>query len=150
SGVSSRMGLNGLPCEGPVGDRVRGTGVGQEDPVYLGHGPRGTVQYGTPGAKGRAGRGWEGGSAVPASNRAPDVDGAIVYDGGVTFRVWAPCAQGVWVAGDFNGWSQTATPLAPEGNGYWSADVPGVAARQQYKFVLGNGVGWRLDPCARA
>jgi hypothetical protein len=29
------------------------------------------------------------------------------------------------VAGSFNGWSADSAPLASEGNGYWSVDVPG-------------------------
>ena len=37
--------------------------------------------------------------------------GAIPYPGGVTFRVWSIFADSVSVAGDFNGWSTTATPL---------------------------------------
>lgn len=87
---------------------------------------------------------------MPASTRSPDVFGAIAYDGGTTFRVWAPNAPGVNVGGSFNAWSTTAHPLSPEGNGSWSADVPGVKPRDEYKFFLGGGVGWRLDPCAKA
>jgi 1,4-alpha-glucan branching enzyme len=85
---------------------------------------------------------------VPPSSRFPNVTGATAYDGGVTFRVWAPFAQGVHVAGEFNGWSQTASALEPEGGGYWSADVPGAAPRQQYKFVVAPA-GCRIDPCAK-
>jgi 1,4-alpha-glucan branching enzyme len=40
---------------------------------------------------------------------------------GVTFRVWAPHAEKVYVTGTFNAWDLTATPLAGEANGYWSA-----------------------------
>jgi 1,4-alpha-glucan branching enzyme len=87
---------------------------------------------------------------VPASTRSQEVVGAIAYDEGTTFRVWAPFAPSVNVAGAFNTWSETATPLTPEGNGYWSADVPGVKPRDEYKFFLGGGVGWKLDPCAKA
>jgi 1,4-alpha-glucan branching enzyme len=77
--------------------------------------------------------------------------GAIPYGGGVAFRVWAPNAFGVAVAGDFNGWSAGAHPLASEGNGYWSRDVPGAQPGQQYKFVLEGGGRqlWRNDPYAR-
>jgi 1,4-alpha-glucan branching enzyme len=77
--------------------------------------------------------------------------GANVHAGGVTFRVWAPFARTVAVAGDFNGWSGSASPLAAEGGGYWSADVPGAAEGSRYKFVLDGPAGllWRKDPCAR-
>ena len=45
---------------------------------------------------------------------------------GVTFRLWAPGAASVNVAGEFNGWSTTANPLALETatGEVWSADVP--------------------------
>ena len=32
---------------------------------------------------------------------------------GWVYREWAPGADGVFLAGDFNDWSQTATPLTP-------------------------------------
>jgi 1,4-alpha-glucan branching enzyme len=82
--------------------------------------------------------------------------GAVPYSdssgSGVTFRVWAPFAQSVAVAGDFNGWSPTATPLYSEGNGNWSADVGAASVRSQYKFVLSTETGplWRMDPYARS
>ena len=77
--------------------------------------------------------------------------GAIPYDDGVAFRVWAPFAQGVAVAANFNGWSADADTLVHEGNGYWSADVGGARPGQQYKFVLSTPTGrlWRNDPHAR-
>ncbi len=49
--------------------------------------------------------------------------GAIPGAKGVTFRVWAPHAEKVYVTGTFNEWSKTSTPLISEKNGYWSADV---------------------------
>ena len=48
--------------------------------------------------------------------------GATPYNGGVTFRVWAPFASNVQVSGDFNNWKPDDTTLFSEGNGYWSAD----------------------------
>src|SRR5438876_6477103 len=63
--------------------------------------------------------------------------GALPYAGGVGFRVWAPFASSVAVAGAFNGWSATANPLVPEGSsGNWSGDVPGATVGQQYKYVI--------------
>ena len=68
---------------------------------------------------------------------------------GVTFRVWAPAATSVVVAGTFNGWSTTATPLFSEGtSGCWSADVGAARAGDDYKYVLDGGT-WRTDPRAR-
>lgn len=77
--------------------------------------------------------------------------GAIVHEGGVAFRVWAPNAQSVFVKGDFNGWSDDASPLAHEENGYWYADVESARPGQEYKFVLINGDQKleRIDPYAR-
>src|SRR5712691_6408227 len=77
--------------------------------------------------------------------------GAKVYPGGSGFRVWAPFAQSVAVAGEFNGWSPMANPLTQEGNGYWSTDVPSAVVGQEYKYVLvHNGSPlWRNDPYAR-
>jgi 1,4-alpha-glucan branching enzyme len=69
---------------------------------------------------------------------------------GTTFRVWAPFASAVAVAGTFNAWSSTATPLASEGNGNWSLDVRDLLPGARYKYVLKNGVNtlWRNDPRA--
>ncbi|MUG93635.1 DUF3459 domain-containing protein [Scytonema sp. UIC 10036] len=73
--------------------------------------------------------------------------GAIVYDGGTTFRVWAKFASQVYVEGDFNNWSQTATPLASESNGYWSVDVSGAKPGHYYRYVLHNNeIFHRADP----
>lgn len=51
--------------------------------------------------------------------------GAMPSAKGVTFRVWAPHAEKVFVTGTFNGWDKLATPLVSEGNGRWFAEVPG-------------------------
>lgn len=77
--------------------------------------------------------------------------GALVHDGGVAFRVWAPHADEVHVVGDFNEWNDTATPLASEGNGNWYADVAGAQAGQEYKYLIRNGDNafHRIDPQVR-
>src|SRR5690606_29857269 len=78
--------------------------------------------------------------------------GATPYQGGVGFRVWAPNAVGVFVAGDFNDWHGRSHPLAREDDGYWSIDVAEAKPGQEYQFVL-TRVGaddlWRIDPYAR-
>ena len=77
--------------------------------------------------------------------------GAVLYDGGVFFRVWAPHADQVYVAGDFNGWNFKRHRLAHDGNGYWSLAVPKAKAGQRYKFRILNGEQelFRVDPYAR-
>jgi 1,4-alpha-glucan branching enzyme len=87
-------------------------------------------------------------SAVPS--KRPGM-GTILYSDGAGFRTWAPFASGVWVVGAFNSWNSQTTPLASEGNGYWSADVPGVKIGDEYQFVLKNGLPellWRKNPYA--
>ncbi len=78
--------------------------------------------------------------------------GAIVQPDRVSFRVWAPNASQVFVAGDFNDWSPRKTPLASEGNGFWSVDVPAARPGHEYRYRIMNGKTelWRLDPYARA
>ncbi|MDX1545917.1 MAG: alpha-amylase family glycosyl hydrolase [Rhodothermales bacterium] len=77
--------------------------------------------------------------------------GAVLHDGGATFRVWAPYAEAVLVTGSFDGWSRAAHPMAPEDGGTWSTFVGGVAAGDAYKFVLtaGGATFDRNDPYAR-
>ena len=77
--------------------------------------------------------------------------GAIVYDGGVAFRVWAPNADSVGVTGDFDGWSDAGEPLANEGNGNFSADVAGATAGQQYLYVVRHAgqTSRKADPRAK-
>jgi 1,4-alpha-glucan branching enzyme len=54
----------------------------------------------------------------------------------------------VALAGDFNDWSTTATPLRPAGaSGAWVVTVPLTAGRYHYAFVV-NGQEWLTDPGA--
>ena len=89
-------------------------------------------------------------SAPLASTRAGM--GAIPFDGGVTFRVWAPHAEAVSVVGTFNDWDPARDPLTAEDGGTWSADVPGAADGDEYKFAVRTAAGGevlRIDPRAR-
>ena len=75
--------------------------------------------------------------------------GATVAGAGTVFRVWAPNAERVSVAGSFNNWSDSAHPLTSI-RGYWQGRVRGARAGHEYKFAIGNdGVLWRSDPRAR-
>jgi 1,4-alpha-glucan branching enzyme len=77
--------------------------------------------------------------------------GSRCYAGGVSFRVWAPNAAEVYVAGAFNEWQKGANPLASEEGGYWSADIVGAGAGDEYRYLICHGDEelWRIDPYAR-
>jgi 1,4-alpha-glucan branching enzyme len=72
--------------------------------------------------------------------------GAILHDKGVTFRVWAPFAQNVFVSGSFNNWAKS--PMDKEDGGYWHVEALNAQAGQEYKFVIdtGNGELRKNDP----
>lgn len=78
--------------------------------------------------------------------------GAIVSDKSVTFRVWAPNAEQVFVTGSFNDWDYKAITLKHEGNGYWAIATHKAKAGDEYKFVIINAVSGdeliRSDPYA--
>ena len=80
--------------------------------------------------------------------------GSTLRASGATFRVWAPNADNVAVAGSFNSWSRQANPLVDEGNGYWSADIDGVQPGDGYKYAIGYQSTvlnpWRPDPYGQA
>jgi 1,4-alpha-glucan branching enzyme len=77
--------------------------------------------------------------------------GAIPGAKGVTFRVWAPHAEKVYVTGTFNDWSKTSTPLVSEKNGYWSADVSEAKQGDEYRYLIHGPKGplSRIDPYTR-
>src|SRR5271169_4253856 len=76
--------------------------------------------------------------------------GATPYNGGVTFRVWAPNASSVRVACSSNSFSTTANPLVaePGGTGIWSVDFPTAMNGDQYKYYV-NGTTYKQDPRSR-
>jgi 1,4-alpha-glucan branching enzyme len=80
--------------------------------------------------------------------------GAVPFQGGVAFRVWAPFATGVSVAGTFNDWSLDACAMTLEVDGYWSVDVAEATVGDEYKFVVMNPAIqvplWKNDPYARS
>lgn len=94
-------------------------------------------------------------ASKPVEAPAPEVPGgmgSIVMEGAVYFRVWAPSAESVSVAGSFNAWAHDAHPLRHEGDGYWGGRVDGAKAGDEYRYVLRNGEHElvRNDPYARA
>ena len=77
--------------------------------------------------------------------------GAIVAQDTTTFRVWAPNADRVFVAGTFNDWNKSAHKLEQEENGYWSAAIAEAKAGDEYKYCIHNGdlILDRNDPYAK-
>lgn len=77
--------------------------------------------------------------------------GAVVGAKSVVFRVWAPHATKVFVAGSFNDWSESSTPLQQDEHGFWSADIATAKVGDEYRYLLHgpNGVQSRIDPYAR-
>lgn len=77
-----------------------------------------------------------------------EVDGVQGY----RFAVWAPNAQSVHVAGDFNEWHFRELPLYPVGvSGVWAAFVPHVQKGQLYKYSVVGKDGrdvYKADPLA--
>lgn len=63
--------------------------------------------------------------------------GAHPRDGGVAFAVWAPDADWVGVAGDFNGWQPAAMTCLGD-SGVWELLIAGVDAGACYKFAIRN------------
>lgn len=53
--------------------------------------------------------------------------------------------RSVNVAGDFNGWSTTATPMVEQKDGVWAVEAPLSDGVHFYKFVV-NGDQWVNDP----
>jgi 1,4-alpha-glucan branching enzyme len=70
---------------------------------------------------------------------------------GVTFRVWAPHAETVFVTGTFNAWNQDVSPLSKEKNGNWSTVIPAAKTGDEYRFLIQGSKGLlsRIDPYAR-
>ena len=89
------------------------------------------------------------------SVRAYDFLGAHLVNrndkNGVMFRVWAPTARSVSVAGDFNNWNNEANYMYNIGYGVWEVFVEGVKEFCAYKYCIESEYGDRLmkaDPYA--
>jgi 1,4-alpha-glucan branching enzyme len=83
----------------------------------------------------------------------------LTVDGvtGTYFAVWAPDAEKVFVAGDFNGWDKGSHPLVHRGqSGLWEGFIPGVGQgalqvphpfplRQMYKVDKADAFGFYFE-----
>lgn len=67
------------------------------------------------------------------------------------FRVWAPNARGVSVAGDWCGWDVNAHPMHRVEGGIWEARIAGLKQYDCYKFAVtapDGRVTFKADPYA--
>jgi len=55
---------------------------------------------------------------------------------GVQFAVWAPNAEYVSVAGDFNDWDTRRHPMRKRNSGAWEIFIPGAQEGQSYKYLI--------------
>ena len=87
--------------------------------------------------------------AQGSHHRLYDKLGAHLVRGGIAtrFAVWAPNAIDVAVIGDFNGWDERRSALAPrpDGSGIWEAEVAGAQPGQRYKYRIVGRDGFRGD-----
>jgi 1,4-alpha-glucan branching enzyme len=96
-------------------------------------------------------------SSTTKPSTLPGMGASVNPNGkGFTFRVWAPHADQVYVAGNFTNppWNEGKIPLAREGNesAYWSALVPEAKVHDHYRYVISRKDQpdlWKLDPYCR-
>ena len=75
--------------------------------------------------------------------------GAHPAETGYVFRVWAPHARAVALAGDFNGWQMQA--MTRQDGGVWELTQPDARVYDGYKYVITGADGrtvWKADPYA--
>lgn len=70
--------------------------------------------------------------------------GAHVWDGGTTFRTFAPAAQRVSVIGEFNGWTETPMNRVHDGN-FWECTINDVGSDLMYKYRIYRQDGSFVD-----
>lgn len=64
-------------------------------------------------------------------------------EGGIRFTYYDPDAGSVHLAGSFNDWNATATPMIRDDEGYWRVTLDLDAGEHQYKFVVDGA--WITD-----
>jgi 1,4-alpha-glucan branching enzyme len=66
---------------------------------------------------------------------------------GIRFAVWAPTAEVVSIAGDFNGWDRTRHPMRLRDGGIWEMFIPGLAEGATYKYSVLSRAGSEQLKC---
>jgi len=60
------------------------------------------------------------------------------------FKLSAPQAQSVFIAGDFNQWHSSSHPLKADSNGTWRISLGLKPGRYEYRFIVDGE--WQNDP----
>ena len=66
----------------------------------------------------------------------------------ICLGLYAPDAQEVFVAGSFNGWQPSATPLQKQDDGRWVVELVLAPGRYEYRFFVDGR--WTDDPLSPA
>lgn len=81
------------------------------------------------------------------SAKSPTLASRRFLENHVRFDIHYPNAKRVSVAGSFNDWNPTATPLAPAGRGNWLRGLWLPLGTHEYLFVVDDA--WLFDPNAK-
>jgi 1,4-alpha-glucan branching enzyme len=65
----------------------------------------------------------------------------------VCFELTQPAGQSVCIAGSFNDWHSSATPMIALGEGHWRKELTLPPGRYEYRLVVDGQ--WVDDPAAR-
>ncbi len=68
--------------------------------------------------------------------RSYDFFGAKLQKNGVMFRLYAPNAKSVRIAGDFNDWNDHDTFMVINPKGYWELFISGLKEYARYKYII--------------
>jgi len=66
----------------------------------------------------------------------------------IEFKLYAPSAKNVALAGDFNKWNPQTLKMKKDGNGTWKAKVSIPCGKHEYKFVVDGN--WWTDPSCKS
>lgn len=83
------------------------------------------------------------------SAKKRDYYGFHRVNGGWVFRKWAPGAQEIFLAGEFNGWDWESHPMLNLGNGNWVLFIQGEDALWEGCKVMLSIDGVRRNPGAK-
>lgn len=88
--------------------------------------------------------GYGGENSVFEIKKEYDIGGVTIKDGKVIFKLYAPDAKKVSLAGSFNNWNTEADIMKKDEKGFWSIIKILPPGKYQYKYVIDGN--WTPDP----